>query len=210
MENKAMENNQVTIIGEIVSDLVYDHENHKEKFYSTFVSIKRLSETYDTLPVIVSERLIDVHKDYVGELIEVIGQFRSYNKHEGDKSRLILNVFAMNFNIYEQELNDKKCNTVVLDGYVCKNPIYRKTPMGREVTDLLLAVNRPFNNRSDYLPCIAWGRDARYASSFDLGTRVIAIGRIQSRKYSKRIGEDQYETRVAYEVSIQQIHKCEE
>lgn len=172
------------------------------------VSVRRLSNSQDQIPVMVSERLIDVSQDYTGEFIMVSGQFRSYNRHDEVKNRLVLSVFAREIEFVEEELDGAKTNNILLDGYICKLPVYRKTPLGREIADLLLAVNRPYG-KSDYIPCICWGRNARYASSFEVGEHVQITGRIQSREYVKKLTEERSERRVAYEVSVSKLECME-
>ena len=152
----------------------------------------------------ISERLLNVREDYRGCTVEAIGQFRSYNRHEGVRNRLVLSVFVREIHFMEEFTDYTKTNQIFLDGYICKTPIYRKTPLGREIADLLLAVNRPYG-KSDYIPCIAWGRNARFASGFEVGTRVRIWGRVQSREYTKKLSETQCEKRVAYEVSISKL-----
>lgn len=201
---KVIENNKVTIMGEIVSGFSYSHEIYGEGFYMVDVKCKRLSESFDIIPVMVSERLMDVSEDYIGELICVNGQFRSYNRHEERRNRLVLSVFAREVSFIEEMEESSKTNQIFLDGYICKEPIYRKTPMGREIADLLLAVNRPYG-KSDYIPCICWGRNARYASNFKIGERCAMWGRIQSREYMKKLDEETFETRTAYEVSANKM-----
>ena len=209
MTDKVIENNQVTVMGEIVSGFAYSHEIFGEGFYMVDVKCKRLSESYDIIPVMVSERLLDVTADYTGELICINGQFRSYNRHEEKKNRLVLSVFAREVEFLDEEVENAKTNQIFLDGYICKTPIYRKTPLGREIADILLAVNRPYG-KSDYIPCIAWGRNARYASNFQVGTRVCIWGRVQSREYTKKISESECEKRVAYEVSVSKLECVEQ
>ena len=201
MSDKVIENNQVTIMGEVVSEFTFSHEVFGEGFYMVEVLVRRLSNSDDRIPLMVSERLIDVTQDYRGEYIMVNGQFRSYNRHEEDRNRLVLSVFAREISFVEEELDGAKTNNILLDGYICKAPVYRKTPLGREIADLLLAVNRPYG-KSDYIPCICWGRNARYASSFEVGEHVQVLGRIQSREYVKKLSEVETEKRVAYEVSV--------
>lgn len=202
--NNVIKNNKVTIMGEIVSGFTYSHDIFGEGFYMMDVRCQRLSENYDTIPVMVSERLMDVTADYVGELICINGQFRSYNRHEERKNRLVLSVFAREVSFIEEMEESSKTNQIFLDGFICKEPVYRKTPLGREIADLLLEVNRPYG-KSDYIPCICWGRNARYASSFSVGERCAVWGRIQSRNYAKKIDEENTETRTAYEVSVSRI-----
>jgi len=209
MSDKIIENNQVTIMGEIVSPFTFSHEVFGEGFYMVDVSVKRLSNSEDTIPVMISERLIDVTEDYTGEFIMVNGQFRSYNKHDELKNRLVLSVFAREVEFIEEELDGAKTNNIMLDGYICKLPVYRKTPLGREIADLLIAVNRPYG-KSDYIPCICWGRNARFASAFEVGNHVQVFGRIQSREYVKKLSEMATEKRTAYEVSVSKLECLED
>ena len=209
MTDKVIENNQVTIMGEIVSGFSYSHEIFGEAFYMVDVRVQRLSDSFDVIPMMVSERLIDVTADYQGYFIEVNGQFRSYNRHEERKNRLVLSVFAREIVFVEEIEESAKTNQIFLDGYICKPPIYRKTPLGREIADLLLAVNRPYG-KSDYIPCICWGRNARFASGFEVGERCQIWGRIQSREYMKKLDEVQAEKRVAYEVSVSKLEVARE
>ena len=206
MLDKVIENNRVCIIGEVVSEFTFSHEVFGEGFYMVEVEVKRLSNSEDRIPLMISERLIDVTQDYTGEYIMVHGQFRSYNRHEEQKNRLVLSVFVREISFMEEEPDGTKTNSIWLDGYICKEPIYRKTPLGREIADLLLAVNRPYG-KSDYIPCICWGRNARYASGFEVGEHVQILGRIQSREYVKRISDTETEKRVAYEVSVSKLEK---
>ena len=208
MADKLFENNQVTMIGEIVSEFEFSHEVYGEGFYLVDISVSRLSDSVDYIPLMVSERLVDVTQSYIGETISVSGQFRSYNRHEEKKNRLILSVFVRELEFVDEIEDDIKSNQIYLDGYICKEPIYRKTPLGREIADLLVAVNRSYG-KSDYIPCICWGRNARYASSFEVGSHVEVYGRIQSREFIKKIGEEQTEKRVAYEVSVNKIEFLE-
>lgn len=209
MSDKIIENNQVTIMGEVASAFSFSHEVFGEGFYMVDVSVKRLSNSRDLIPVMISERLIDVSQDYTGEFLMVTGQFRSYNRHEEQKNRLVLSVFAREAAFIEEEPDGAKTNNILLDGYICKLPVYRKTPLGREIADLLLAVNRPYG-KSDYIPCICWGRNARFASAFEVGERVQLIGRIQSREYVKKLSETETEKRTAYEVSVSKLECCED
>lgn len=209
MTDKVIENNQVTVMGEIISEFTYSHEIFGEGFYMVDVRCKRLSDSYDIIPVMVSERLIDVSADYIGMLICVNGQFRSYNRHEERKNRLVLSLFAREVSFIEELEESSKSNQIYLDGYICKEPVYRKTPLGREIADLLLAVNRPYG-KSDYIPCICWGRNARYATHFKVGERCAVWGRIQSREYMKKLDEENAEKRVAFEVSVSKLELLEE
>lgn len=207
MLDKVIENNRVTIIGEIVSDFQYSHEVFGEGFYLVNVSVNRLSDMVDIIPLMISERLVDVTKDYRGMKIEAAGQFRSYNRHEGERNKLILSIFVREFQFIEDDQvpeEQSKSNQIFLDGYICKPPIYRKTPLGREIADILIAVNRPYG-KSDYIPCIAWGRNARYASGIEVGGHLQIWGRVQSREYTKKLNEEEVEKRIAYEVSVSKI-----
>lgn len=208
MADKIIENNQVSIMGKIASGFTFSHQVYGEGFYLTDLLVKRLSDSEDRIPLMVSERLLDVTQDYEGEYIMVQGQFRSYNRHEEKKNRLVLSVFVRELSFVEEADDSIKTNQIFLDGYICKPPVYRKTPLGREIADLLLAVNRPYG-KSDYIPCICWGRNARYASAFDVGGHVLLWGRIQSREYIKKLGEDETEKRVAYEVSVSKLEYAE-
>lgn len=204
MSDKIIENNQVTIMGEVAGRFVFSHEVFGEGFYTSDVLVRRLSRSEDRIPIMVSERLMDVNRDHTGEYIMASGQFRSYNRHEEQKNRLILSVFVREVEFISEEPDGAKTNSILLDGYICKQPIYRKTPLGREIADLLLAVNRPYG-KSDYIPCICWGRNARYAAAFRVGEHVQVLGRIQSREYVKRLSETETEKRTAYEVSVSKL-----
>ena len=204
MADKIIENNQVSIMGKVASGFTFSHQVYGEGFYLVDVLVKRLSDSEDRIPLMVSERLVDVTQDYAGEYIMVQGQFRSYNRHEEKKNRLVLSVFVRELTFVEEADDSIKTNQIFLDGYICKPPVYRKTPLGREIADLLLAVNRPYG-KSDYIPCICWGRNARYASAFEVGGHVLIWGRIQSREYIKKLGENETEKRVAYEVSVSKL-----
>ena len=168
------------------------------------VAVNRLSNYLDYIPLMISERLIDISRDYVGEYIRIGGQFRSYNRHEEKKNRLVLSVFAREVEFLDEEVENAKTNQIFLDGYICKPPVYRKTPLGREIADLLIAVNRPYG-KSDYIPCICWGRNARFASGFEVGGHAQIWGRIQSREYMKKLSETESERRIAYEVSVSKL-----
>ncbi len=208
MPDKVFTNNQVIISGEVVSEFVFSHEVYGEGFYILEISVPRLSDAYDIIPLMISERLIDTSKDYRGCYMYASGQFRSYNRHEETKNRLVLSVFVRELNISDSQNEEdyavNKPNQIFLDGFICKPPVYRKTPLGREIADVLLAVNRPYG-KSDYIPCICWGRNARYAESFNVGGHVQIWGRIQSREYQKKISEDEVEKRIAYEVSVSKL-----
>ena len=208
MTDKVIRNNQVSIIGKVSSTFAFSHEVFGEGFYSFNIEVPRLSDVVDVIPILVSERLIDVDSNMVGEYVDVKGQFRSYNRQEMEKNRLLLTVFAREVNILEERKISRNPNFISLDGFICKQPVYRTTPFGREITDILVAVNRPYN-KSDYITCICWGRNARYAQNFEVGQRIQVWGRIQSRQYQKKVTEEESVERTAYEVSISKIEVIE-
>ena len=202
MNTNYSENNHLVLRGKIVSDKSYSHEIYGEKFYVFNLEVIRLSSTVDIIPITISERLLTGLNLEIGKNVVVEGQFRSYNNYENERNRLILTVFAKEIQEVEgEEDKDEVTNEVVLVGYVCKKPIYRQTPFGREIADVLLAVNRAYN-KSDYIPSIAWGRNARFCQNMEVGTEVKITGRVQSRTYEKKHEDGTTETRVAYEVSI--------
>ena len=206
MDYNAEKNNRVYFMGEIVSEATFSHEVYGEGFYEFFVKVMRLSGQADVLPVTISERLIQGNDLKMGSTICALGQFRSYNELEGNRSRLMLTVFV-------REIMDvapaKNPNSIVLSGYICKPPVYRTTPFNREIADLLVAVNRAYN-KSDYIPCIAWGRNARFVQNLKVGDRVALSGRIQSREYQKRLSETDVVTMTAYEVSVSKLAAFED
>jgi hypothetical protein len=204
---KIIENNKVKVSGTVISPLKFSHEMYGEGFYNFNLEVPRLSDISDVLPVTISERILIGLNFSVGINVTVEGQLRSYNKVVGESSKLILTVFARNIAPSESE-DMKNPNQIYLDGYLCKSPIYRTTPFGREISDLLLAVNRPYN-KSDYVPVIAWGRNAKYSQDFIIGDRIRLWGRIQSREYQKKISEEEVITRIAYEVSISKLQKVD-
>ena len=195
-------------MGKVIGDFTFSHEIFGEGFYMLDVEVARLSESCDIIPLMISERLIDVEEDYKGAYVCVSGQFRSYNRHEEKKNRLVLSVFVRELEFVNEESENANTNQIFLDGYICKAPVYRKTPLGREIADILLAVNRPYG-KSDYIPCICWGRNARFASGFEVGGHTQIWGRIQSREYVKKIDEEESERRVAYEVSVSKLEYLE-
>lgn len=199
------ENNYLVLIGNIVSDKTFSHEIYGESFYLFNLEVPRLSGNDDIIPITISERLIANFDLSIGKKVVVEGQFRSYNSYENERNRLVLTVFAKDIMEYqekeEEEQKEKTSNEVVLTGYICKKPIYRQTPFGREIADILLAVNRAYN-KSDYIPCIAWGRNARFCENMEVGTEVKVVGRVQSRIYEKKFEDGRVEQRVAYEISI--------
>ncbi len=194
-------NNKVYVSGEIVSDATFSHEVYGEGFYEFSVRVLRLSGQADTLPVTLSERLIQGGMLCKGKRICAVGQFRSYNKIENGRSRLMLTVFVREL---LEELPDKNPNSILLSGYICKPPVYRTTPFNREIADVLVAVNRAYN-KSDYIPCIAWGRNARFVKNLTVGDKIAISGRIQSREYQKKLSETEIKTMTAYEVSVSKL-----
>ena len=216
MDTNYSENNYLTLVGKVTGEKEFSHEIYGERFYIFNLSIPRLSGNNDIIPITVSERLIKEDTLQEGKKLLVKGQFRSYNSYENEKNRLILTVFAKD--IIEVEENEEEnemvkkdtiTNEVVLVGYICKKPIYRQTPFGREISDILLAVNRAYN-KSDYIPCIAWGRNARFCQNLEIGSQVKVVGRVQSRTYEKKHEDGTTENRIAYEVSIGSLEVIEE
>ncbi len=206
----SLDNNIVSISGKVISSPEFSHEVYGEGFYITYLKVPRLSETYDELPVIFSERLVSPEEVKIDSYISVEGQFRSYNNYNNKNGRkLMLLVFAREMEFHEEEVTQKNPNQIFLNGFVCRKPQYRTTPFGREISDILLAVNRAYN-KSDYIPCIAWGRNARYASTFEVGDNIKIWGRVQSRVYQKKLSDDQVEERVAYEISVSKMEVVKE
>jgi len=206
----ALENNSVSLIGKVVSNPVFSHEVYGEGFYIVYIKVPRLSENYDIIPVMFSERLVSPDSIEENLYLIVEGQFRSYNNFNNTGGhKLMLTVFAREIEISEEEVTNKNPNQICLNGFVCRKPMYRTTPFGREIADILLAVNRAYN-KSDYIPCIAWGRNARYAGTFEIGDNIRIWGRIQSRTYQKKISETEVEERVAYEISVSKMEVVKE
>ena len=206
MENH-MENNNVVIGGKVIDEPKFSHEIFDEKFYKFSIKTKRLSEYEDILPIIISERLIDMNKIQVDKIIKINGQFRSYNMQGETKNKLVLSIFVKEIEFIDDDsiitLNDAN-----LIGYICKEPVYRKTPLGREIADVLIAVNRTYK-KSDYIPCILWGRNAKFCETLSVGNLVKLNGRIQSRTYDKKLENGEVEKKVAYEVSVSKFAKIE-
>ena len=217
MDTNYLENNYLTLVGKVTGEKKFSHEIYGERFYVFELSIPRLSGNADIIPVTASERLLNDEMLQEGKKLLVRGQFRSYNSYENERNKLILTVFAKDIveaeenedEENEKALKDTVTNEVVLIGYVCKKPIYRQTPFGREIADLLLAVNRAYN-KSDYIPTIAWGRNARFCQNLEVGVQVKIIGRVQSRTYEKKFEDGTVEKRVAYEVSVASLEVINE
>ena len=218
MDTNYLENNYLTLVGKVTGEKKFSHEIYGESFYVFNLSIPRLSGNADIIPITVSERLINEETLTDGKKLLVKGQFRSYNSYENEKNRLILTVFAKDIMEVEENEDEEEnemvkkdiiTNEVVLVGFICKKPIYRQTPFGREISDILLAVNRAYN-KSDYIPCIAWGRNARFCQNLEVGSQVKIVGRVQSRTYEKKYEDGTSETRVAYEVSVGSLEVIEE
>lgn len=197
-----MEGNNVEISGVVETNLEFNNAQFGENFYKMMISVERNSGIKDYIPVLISDRLINVRENYCGKYISIIGQFRSYNEHDDKKSKLVLYVFAKEYEFINEHKGD--VNHIELIGYICKEPIYRTTPLGREIADVLLAVNRQYG-KSDYIPCICWGRNARYANNLCVGSHCKITGRIQSREYIKKFSDEITENKVAYEISVTQI-----
>ena len=218
MDTNYLENNYLTLVGKVTGEKKFSHEIYGEKFYTFNLSIPRLSGNADLIPITVSERIITDEMLSEGRKLLIKGQFRSYNSYQNEKNKLILTVFAKDIQeleeVPEQEESEivkkeETTNEVVLIGFVCKKPIYRQTPFGREIADLLLAVNRAYN-KSDYIPTIAWGRNARFCQNLEVGAQVKIIGRVQSRQYEKKYEDGTSEIKVAYEVSISSLELINE
>ena len=218
MDTNYLENNYLTLVGKVTGEKKFSHEIYGERFYVFNLEIARLSGNADIIPITVSERLVTDEMLTQGKNLLVKVQFRSYNSYDNEKNRLILTVFAKDVveleetNQEEENEMTKKdmvTNEVVLIGFICKKPIYRQTPFGREIADILLAVNRAYN-KSDYIPTIAWGRNARFCQNLEVGTKVKIVGRVQSRMYEKKYEDGTVENRVAYEVSIGSLEVVEE
>ena len=205
-EERFVDNNVVNLVGIVLEECTFSHKVFSEGFYIFKLRVPRLSENEDILPVTVSERLIDVGVIKAGAKVSVKGQLRSYNYYSENRNRLVLTVFAREIELLEEE-EIKGVNEIELNGFVCKDPVYRKTPFGREITDILVAANRSYN-KSDYIPVITWGRNARFAGELAVGDNIKISGRIQSRVYRKKIGED-VEERTAYEVSVSKMEKVD-
>lgn len=201
MKIEQMNNNRVFLSGTVESEPIFSHETFGEAFYEVILLVPRLSNHLDRVPVTVSEKLLAGDRFSLGKYVCIKGQFRSYNKLENGKSKLMLTVFVRELCDFEEDMNP---NVIEITGYICKEPTYRTTPFNREICDVLIAVNRAYN-KSDYLPCIAWGRNAKYVSELAIGTKVNIVGRIQSREYQKHLDNGETITRVAYEVSVNKI-----
>jgi primosomal replication protein N len=204
MVGNIIENNMATISGKVVSNVEFSHEVYGEGFYYFMLEVPRLSDSSDKIPITISERLTSKDKLIIGTIIEVEGQFRSYNSYNSEGNKLLLTVFAREIIFLEDEKKIRNPNQIYLNGFICKRPIYRTTPFGREITDLLLAVNRPYN-KSDYIPCIAWGRNARFSERLSVGDNIKIWGRVQSRAYQKRLESGDVLNKVAYEVSVSKM-----
>ncbi len=197
-------NNEVQLCGTVEGELVFSHEVYGEGFYQFILDVPRLSDISDKINITVSERLLQDVSINIGDTVAINGQFRSYNNYSDNGNRLILTVFARDIETVPQIDGGKNPNHIFLNGFLCKKPVYRTTPFGREITDILIAVNRAYN-KSDYIPCIAWGRNARFSSALEVGENVKIWGRIQSREYQKKIDEDNIITKTAYEISISKM-----
>lgn len=206
MDKELLKNNNTVLSGTIISNPEFSHEVFGEQFFRLNLEVERTSGSADIIPLMVSERLIDVNDNWIDVDVYVSGQFRSFNKHEENKNRLILSVFVRDIEIITDEYEDE--NEIILDGFICKDVVYRKTPLGREIADILVAANRSYG-KSDYIPCIAWGRNARFTSTLSVGTHVQFVGRIQSREYIKKYEDETEEQRTAYEVSVSKIDVLE-
>lgn len=220
MDTNYLENNYLTLVGKVTGEKEFSHEIYGERFYTFKLGIPRLSGNQDVIPITISERLVGEETLQEGKKLLVKGQFRSYNSYENERNRLILTVFAKDVMEVEEDEKEEEeeneivrkdiiTNEVVLIGYLCKKPIYRQTPFGREISDILLAVNRAYN-KSDYIPCISWGRTARFCQNLEVGSQVKVVGRVQSRMYEKKYEDGTVQNRVAYEVSVGSLEVIKE
>lgn len=201
-----MLNNKIYLEGKVTSELEFSREMYGEGFYTFNLDVMRLSDSVDTLNITVSERLLSDMKLTIGIDVIVEGQLRSYNKFVDGSNKLILTVFARNIEPCLE--HSKNPNEIFLDGYICKEPIYRTTPFGREIADVLLAVNRAYN-KSDYIPTIAWGRNSRFCQTLEVSDNIKVWGGLQSREYQKKVSENEVIKKIAYEVSISKMEKAQ-
>lgn len=201
-----LENNKIYLEGSVISPLEFSHEMYGEGFYTFYMDVQRLSDAKDKLYVTVSERLIQGMDLSISSEIVVEGQLRSYNKFVDGCNRLILTVFARNIICCNER--SKNPNQIFLNGYICKAPVYRTTPFGREISDMLVAVNRTYN-KSDYIPAIAWGRNSRFCQNLNVGDNIKVWGRLQSREYQKKVSDEEVKKKIAYEVSISKMEKAD-
>ncbi len=205
-----MNNNDAVAMGKVSKEPKFSHRHFDEDFYIFELEVPRLSENYDNINIMVSNKLISPDEIEQGDTFEVHGQFRSYNNYSGVGNKLMLVLFAKEIFQKDEEIcGDDKPNSLFLSGYICKEPVYRTTPFGREITDILVAVNRSYG-KSDYIPCIAWGRNAKYTSKLSVGDHVEIWGRMQSREYHKKLENDEIVIKKAYEISISKINVVDE
>ncbi len=209
MENTYFENNKVLLCGTVSSEPAFSHMIYGEKFYLFKLKVPRLSDNYDLINITISERFFPFYTPCIDDIVQIQGQFRSYNNFSNIGNRLLLTVFVKDIEVIDSSLLLQNPNKIFLNGFICKPPIYRTTPFMREITDLLLAVNRSYN-KSDYIPCIAWGRNAKYAETLKVGSNLKIWGRIQSREYQKKISDEEYETKTAYEISVSKLEAVED
>lgn len=204
MHKLKMENNHVKLLGKILSNFEYSHSVMDEDFFLIIVEVQRASGTNDRIRVLVSNKIFDITKDYTNEYIYIEGQFRSYNMDDGQKKHLFLSVFASEIYLVEES---ESINDIILDGFICRKPTFRETPLGRQISDFILAVNRSYG-KTDYIPCICWGRNAHFMSGLQIGDHIQLSGRIQSREYVKVLDDIEY-VRTAYEVSVMKLEQME-
>ncbi|MBO5322638.1 MAG: single-stranded DNA-binding protein [Oscillospiraceae bacterium] len=188
-------NNQITLRGTLATLPEFSHENHGRRFYRFYLEVPRLSGAVDMLPVVAEEHVLNEMDLSGGEMLTVTGQVRTHNSRTDGVRRLLIFVYAMRIEAEDGE----PINDVQLDGLICKEPVYRRTPLGREICDVMLAVPRGFH-RADYLPCILWGRTAQEIAQLDVRDGVRIVGRLQSRVYTK-VTEEGPQERTAYEIS---------
>lgn len=211
MQENVNERNQATVVGTVIGNYKFSHELYNEKFYEFMINVSRLSDVTDILPIMISERLIKIEELVEGTIVEVKGQLRSYNNQQNhEDNKLKLTIFARSVEFVSEQDEDKflNPNQIFLDGFICKQPAYRKTPLGREICDIIIAVNRAYN-KSDYIPVIAWGRNAKFCEGLNVGDNVQIFGRVQSRTYDKKLPDETLITKIAYEVSASKLKLTE-
>ncbi len=198
-------NNIATVVGIVETDVTLSHSHRGENFYNFILRVNRLSNIADNIVVTISEKLLGIVEILPGRELEITGQFRSYNNYNGEGNKLILTLFVHDIKESDEFSDMENPNKIYLNGYICKLPVYRTTPFGREITDIILAVNRP-HGKSDYIPCICWGRNAKYARALQVGDNIEITGRIQSREYQKKLDNGETLTKTAFEVSISKLN----
>lgn len=207
-KTKQTTNNYVNITGRVIDNFEFSHMVYGEGFYRTYIEVTRLSSAVDIIPVMISDRLVNTNSNISGRQVKVIGDYRSYNNHNGNNHKLELFVFATGFEVVDEE--EPSENKIYLEGYLCKEPVYRLTPTGREISDVMLAVNNQRTGKSNYIPCILWGRNARFLKNLEIGDKLKLTGRVQSRKYIKKYNEEEMDEKIAYEISVNKVMEIQD